>query len=576
MAEVEKKLTKQEGLKEESIYLAGDIAKEMADLSTGAVSDGTYDLLKFHGSYFGYNRDTATQRKKAGLEKEWEFMVRMVCPGGRLSADQYLALDEIGEKYANGTMKITTRETFQYHCIVKENMKKHIAAINELLLTTLGGCGDVVRNVMCTSAPYADKKHDRILADAREIAAFCKPKTSAYHEIWLDGENVARTGENEEYEPLYGKTYLPRKFKIAVTIPEDNSMDVHSHDLAFVQIWEGDVLKGYNVFIGGGMGMSHNKPETYPCVAKNIMFIQPDELLRATEAVVKLTRDHGDRTNRKHARLKYVVAEKGLEWTKLTLAEYFGKELQEPHPMPALQVPDHMGWHAQGDGKYFLGVPVDGGRIGDFEYGQYRSAFYKLVEKFRPQVILTADQNIIFANLDGEKKADIEALLKDHKIKLREEITDAHRYFLACVALPTCGLALAEAERVQPDMVKIVEKSLEKHGLIDEKIAVRVTGCPNGCARPYLGDIGIVGRTPGHYAIYIGGDFEGTRLNTKVLDRFPYENLGDVLDVFFSEFASGRKDKEGFGDFAHRVGEKSLGQAVEAKFGGEHKWAKAC
>lgn len=576
MADVEKKLTKQEALKEESVYLAGDIAKEMADTSTGAVSDGTYDLLKFHGSYFGYDRDTATERKKAGLEKEWEFMVRMVCPGGRLSPDQYLALDGIGEKYANATMKITTRETFQFHCIVKENMKKHIAAINHLMLTTLGGCGDVVRNVMCPSAPYADKKHDRALADARAIAAFCKPKTSAYHEIWLDGENVARSPETEEYEPLYGKTYLPRKFKIAVTMPEDNSMDVHAHDLAFVQLWEGGELKGYNVFVGGGMGMSHNKPATYPRVATNIMFIEPDELIKATEAVIKLTRDHGDRTNRKHARLKYVVEENGLDWTRKTLSEYFGKEIQPPRPMKALEVPDHMGWHEQGDGKWFLGVPVDGGRIGDFAYGKYRTAFYALVEKYRPQIILTADQNIIFANLDGSKKDEINALLKAHDIKLREEITDVHRYFLACVALPTCGLALAEAERVQPEMVKIVEDALEKHGLRDEKIAVRVTGCPNGCARPYLGDIGIVGRTPGHYAIYIGGDFEGTRLNTKVLDRFPYENLGDVLEVFFAEFAKGRKEGEGFGDFAHRVGEKTLAQAVEAKFGAENKWAKSC
>ncbi len=576
MADKEKKLTKQEALKEESIYLAGDIAKEMADASTGAVSNETYDLLKFHGSYFGYDRDTATQRKKAGLEKEWEFMVRMVCPGGRLTASQYLALDEIGEKYANSTMKITTRETFQYHCVVKENMKKHIAAINQLLLTTLGGCGDVVRNVMCTSAPYIDKKHARILADMREIAAFCKPKTSAYHEIWLDGENVARSPETEDYEPLYGKTYLPRKFKIAVTIPEDNSMDVYSHDLAFIQIWEGETLKGYNVLVGGGMGMSHNKTETYPCVAKNIMFIAPDELLRATEAVIKLTRDHGDRTNRKHARLKYVVAEKGLEWTKLTLAEYFGKELQTPHAMPALQVPDHMGWHEQGDGKWFIGVPVDGGRIGDFEYGKYRSGFYKLVEQYQPNVILTADQNIIFADIDAKDKAGIEAVLKEHHIKLREEITEVHRYFLACVALPTCGLALAEAERAQPDMVKIVEKSLDKHGLIDERIAVRVTGCPNGCARPYLGDIGIVGRTPGHYAIYVGGDFEGTRLNTKILDRFPYENLGDVLDILFSEFVAGRKEGEGFGNFANRYGEKALSEKLAATLGGEYKWAKAC
>jgi sulfite reductase (ferredoxin) len=264
------------------------------------------------------------------------------------------------------------------------------------------------------------------------------------------------------------------------------------------------------------------------------------------------------------------------EAEQLELAEYFGKPLREPVPMAPMQIPDHMGWHAQGDGRWFLGVPVDGGRIGNFEYGHYRSGFYELVEKFTPDVILTADQNIIFSNINEADKSAIEGTLKAHNIKLREEITNVHRYVLACVALPTCGLALAEAERVQYPLVKTVEDVLKKHDLLGERISVRITGCPNGCARPYLGDIGLVGRTPGHYALFIGGDFEGTRLNTKIIDRFPYENIFDVLDVLIGSYVKGRKDKEGFGDFAHRVGEKILAQEIEAALGQQHKWAKAC
>ncbi|MCH2038657.1 MAG: hypothetical protein MK137_08720, partial [Rickettsiales bacterium] len=293
-----KKPSKAEIIKDESQFLKGIVSEELDDRSSPYVSDASYELLKFHGSYQGYDRDTATERKKAGLEKEWEFMVRMVCPSGFLTAEQYVALDEIAGKYANGTLRVTTRQTFQFHCIVKENMKAHIKAINDALLTTLGGCGDVVRNVMGAPAPIKNKKYERLLEDARAIAKFCRPQTTAYHEIWVDGKNVAsnRDGDAKDVEPLYGKFYMPRKFKIAVALPEDNTVDAFTHDLAFFAMYEGDELKGYNVCIGGGLGMTHNKPATYPRLATPVMFIAPDDLLKATEAVVKLQRDHGDRS----------------------------------------------------------------------------------------------------------------------------------------------------------------------------------------------------------------------------------------------------------------------------------------
>jgi len=569
----EKKLSHVEEIKDDSIYLKGNLAEEMSS-EGGAVSDDAYELLKFHGSYFGYDRDTATQRKKAGLEKEWEFMVRMKAPGGRITAEQYAALDKICEDYANGTLRITTRETFQFHCILKHNMKPHIKAINDALLTTLGGCGDVVRNVMTSPAPIKDAVHEKLIEDTNIISAHTLPKTSAYHEIWLDGENVARTSDNENYEPLYGKHYLPRKFKISVSVPEDNSMDALTHDLAIIQIWEGGELKGYNLCLGGGLGMTHNKPDTYPRLATPIAFIEPDDLLKGVDAVVKLHRDYGDRTNRKHARLKYVVEENGIEWTRKTLEELFGSKMEDPKPMGDFKVVDHMGWHEQGDGKWYLGIAISSGRIEDRGDEKIRTALREVTAKYKPGIILTADQNIILSDIEEKDKQGLETELKNYGIKLAEELTKIDRYALACVALPTCGKALADAERIRIPMVAKIEEVMKKNNIIDEKISVRIAGCPNGCSRPYVGDIGIVGRMPGHYALFIGGDFEGTRLNTKILDRVPEENVSEVLDILFAKYVSQRNDKEEFGNYADRVGPSTLASLIESTLAEKYKWAK--
>ncbi len=570
------KLSGNEAIKKKSHLLRGNIAEELAD-SNAFVSDESYELLKFHGSYQGYDRDTATARKKQGLDKSWEFMLRLKMPGGRLTAQQYLALDGFCDTHANGTLRITTRQTFQFHCIVKAHLKPFIADINRVLLSTLGGCGDVVRNVITCPAPIRDNIHavleDACFTFAREFA----PKTEAYWDIWLDGEKM----ENYPFlpspssgEPLYGDAYMPRKFKIAIGQPEDNCMDVLCNDLAFLALFNGQELQGYNVAIGGGLGMNHNNPKTYPYLAKPIAFIKPADMLKAGEAVVKLQRDHGDRSDRKHARLKYVVAEKGLGWCKTVLKGHFGATLYEPLPVNAWAIVDHVGWHEQGDGKWFLGVPIPSGRIGDSIHGvNYRSALREVISQYKMPLVLTLDQNIILSDIEEGERTPIAALLRRHGVRLREDMTDLARNFIACVALPTCGKALAEAERVQHPLENTLQQLLDKHGISNEKISVRIAGCPNGCPRPYVGDIGIVGRTPEHYAIYIGGDFEGTRLNEKVFDKVPFENIGTALEPMLVFYKANRQAEEGFGNFCYRYGIEAIKKNAVEALSANHKWA---
>lgn len=555
-----KKLSGQEAIKRGSHYLKGNIAEELADLSTPEVTDATYELLKFHGSYFGYDRDTATARKKQGLEKEYEFMVRMKCPGGRLNAAQYIALDALAEKYANGTLRITTRETFQFHCIKKVGMKPLISDINQLLLSTLGGCGDVVRNIMCCPAPIKDKIHDKLEADTFLLAKHCAPKTSAYYEVWMDGEVVADYPFAPDaapagiVEPLYGETYMPRKFKIGISTPEDNCIDVLSHDLAILSLFNGQEHAGYNFALGGGMGMKHNSPKTYPRLASPIMYVPSELFIPATEAVIKLQRDHGDRGDRQHARLKYVVQEKGTLWVKETLEGYLGRKMDAPRPMGNFAVEDHTGWHEQGDGKWFLGLPISSGRIVDRDGEAIRTGLRAVIMDYGMDLRLTADQNIILCDIETSEKGNIEQMLRKHGIKLREDVTSAYRNFIACVALPTCGKALAEAERVKLPLVADIEKVMARQGVQNEEIAIRLAGCPNGCSRPYGGDIGIVGRTPDHYSLYIGGDYEGTRLNHKVFDKVPFEAIPSALEPMFALWKGKRKPGEGFGNFCYRYG----------------------
>jgi len=555
-------ISKPEAVKQQSRQLRGHLARDLADTTAPFDKEG-YSLLKFHGVYQGYDRDSATARKQRGEDKLWQLMVRVRIPGGRLLADQYLALDALADRYADGSLRVTTRQSIQFHGVVKSGLKSTIAEINAATLTTLAACGDVVRTVTTVPAPIRDPVHRRLEADARRLSAHLLPRTGAYHEIWVDGapwRDSEATADGPD--PLYGERYLPRKFKIGLAVPEDNTIDVLTNDLAIVALFDGERLLGYNFLLGGGHGMTHNMPKTYPRLATPVAFIEPEDLLDAAAAVVRLHRDHGDRGNRRHARLKYVIAENGEDWARERLSEYLGKPLEPCRAMPGFAVPDHLGWHDQGDGKVYLGIPVSSGRIIDNGKSRIRTALREIVERFRCDPILMPSQDIILSEIRPEDRDAITALLRQNGVRLAEDMMPAERWMLACPALPTCGLALTEAERVRDDIAAAIEARLRRYGLERERLSIRITGCPNGCARPYTGDIGIVGRMPGYYALFVGGDFAGTRLNTAIADKVALREIADVLDPLFALYARERETGEGFGDFCHRVGLGALQEAL--------------
>ncbi|MCK6451391.1 MAG: NADPH-dependent assimilatory sulfite reductase hemoprotein subunit [Alphaproteobacteria bacterium] len=549
-------LSEVERLKLESRGLRGDLAEQLAADSAG-VDDAGYQLLKFHGTYLGYDRDSATERKQRGEDKAWEFMIRARIPGGRLTAEQYLALDDLALQYGGGSLRVTTRQAIQFHAVAKGELKATIAGINHALLTTLAACGDVVRNVTATPAPIADAKHRRLQADARLLSTALLPATRAYHEIWLGEERIAGDAP-AEHDPLYGERYLPRKFKIGIAAPDDNSVDVLTNDLGIVALFDGDALTGYNLALGGGLGMTHNRPKTYPRLATPLVFVGPDDLVRAAKAVIALQRDHGDRGDRRHARLKYLVDDKGAAWIKAKLEAYFGAPLEDARPMPPFQVVDHTGWHAQGDGRWYYGLSIASGRIRDQGKRRLRTALSRIVAELRPTPILTPTQDVLLADLAADARDRIEAILTEHGVELPGSLSEVARWALACPALPTCGLALNEAERIRAPLIGEIEQALAAAGIGGERISVRITGCPNGCARPYAGEIGIVGRTAADYALFLGGDFEGTRLNRRVFDRVKLGEIASTLAPIFAAYAAERRPDERFGDWCHAQGDDRL------------------
>jgi sulfite reductase (ferredoxin) len=554
------KLSAVEHLKATSHGLRGRLADELAQGGI-QVSEDAYNLLKFHGSYEQFDRDTATERKQHGIEKEYQFMLRVRMPGGWLTAAQYLGLDRLADDRANNTLRITTRQGIQFHGILKGDLKPAIAAINDTLVTTMSACGDVVRNITASPTPRRDARQARIMQDALALSEHLKPKSRAYYQIFLD---EAPDPAVDETETLYGETYLPRKFKIGITAAYDNTIDVLTNDLGIVAHFDGDTLRGYTIAIGGGLGMTHNNPRTYPRLATPVAFVRPDQLIGIVEAVIKLQRDHGDRGNRRRARLKYVIDDKGLPWTRETLAAYFGEALVEP-PALRLVVPDLLGWHAQGDGLLWLGVPVAAGRIADVEAGaQLRTALRVIATRFAPGFTMTPQQDVLLTGIRPDDRAAVQAVLRDHGVALAEDLSPMAQYALSCPALPTCGLALTEAERMHAEMVDGFDALLAKYGLADRRISVRITGCPNGCARTYAGDIGIVGRMPGFYALYAGGDFEGTRLNFKILEKVPHAAVISSFEPLLAAWAREGTAGEGFGDFCARIGLQGVTTVIEA------------
>lgn len=555
------KLSKVEGIKEASRLLRGTIAEELVN-GEDHFSGDAIQLLKHHGTYQQDDRD-----QRGGGIREYIFMVRSRIPGGKVTAEQFLAEFDLCEKYGNGTLRITDRQGFQLHGVLKSNLRDAIRGINEVKLSTYAACGDVARNVMCCPAPFRNNRvHQQMQETADAIAAHLKPRSQAYYEIWLrDGDENQKVHEEVvEEEPIYGKTYLPRKFKVGITLPEDNCIDVYTQDLGLLAVVENDEIIGYNVLVGGGMGMTPAKKDTFPALAKRMAFITPDQVLDVAEAVVKVQRDFGNRSDRKFARMKYLIANWGLEKFKAKVEEYYGQPLPEPHPTDVTGVDDHLGWHEQGDGKLFLGVNIDNGRIQDVGDFRAKTGIRAILKKYGMDCRLTALQSVIFCDIDPADRADIESILTDHGIALAETLTPTHRYAIACPALPTCGLAVTDSERVMPQLLSGIEAELARYGLSDERVTIHMTGCPNGCARPYTPDIGIVGKARGKYTIYLGGNAQGTRLAFLYDDLVPLEEIPQRLSPVFGLFKAEHQDGESFGDFCDRKGKEALMEAVAA------------
>ena len=544
-------LSKVEQIKNDSDYLAGKIGSHLQN-SNPYFEENEVQLLKFHGTYQQYNRDTATELKQKGLEKEFYFMIRTKIPAGLLTSKQYIELDDLTNEFSDPSLRITTRQTIQFHGVLKGNLKKIINNVSTMLLSTYGACGDVVRNVTTIAAPINDQIHNQLRQDALKISSHFIPSSTSYGQIWINGDKYEYS-DKENKEPIYGKLYLPRKFKIGITIPGDNSVDVLTNDIAIFLIFKNNKLLGYNIAIGGGLGMTHNKPETFPYLAKPLLFCNPSDLIQVLEQIVKIQRDYGDRKNRKHARLKYLVAEEGTKWFKRLIEYKLNKNFDNPLKLNNLKVVDHLGWHEQGDGKWYTGIFISSGRIIDNKNKKIKTGLRNIIKKFNPSITLSTDQNIILGNINEKDKNIIDQLLEQYSI-VKKKISKVDRWFLACPALPTCGLALSEAERVRDEIIRKVDEILLKHNLQDEKFSIRITGCPNGCARPYAGDIGIVGRAPNLYALYSGGDFEGTRLNKKILDKVSYQDLTKAIEQIFLLFKEQRKNNEPLGDFCNRIG----------------------
>jgi sulfite reductase (ferredoxin) len=553
----EDELSKVELIKASSNLLRGDIAGELTSEQPQFTDEST-QLLKFHGVYQQEDRDRRKEARRLGLAKHHQMMVRTRIPGGIVSADAYLAHDRIATQWGDATMRVTTRQDFQLHGVLKGDLRAAIREINQALLTTLGGCGDVERNIMCCPAPVVDGFRAEVAHWLAALVAELTPSTGAYHEIWLDGEPAVQPVTTQA-EPLYGPRYLPRKFKTAIALSGDNCVDVHANDLGLVALrGAGGSLSGFAALVGGGLGRTRNKPDTFAAVAQPLATVLPHQVVALSRAVIEVQRDHGNRAERRHARLKYLIAERGLSWFAEQVRSRVGFALGSPAQVSWPRVEDHLGWHEQGDGRLYLGIFVENGRIADTATLHLRSALREVVETVRPQVRLTAQQNVILADVSREQRATIDALLDRHGVEHAAAVHPVRRLSMACPAIPTCGLAVAESERVLPSLIREIETLVDEIGLSESPISVRMTGCPNGCARPYLGDVGLVGTTLGKYDVFLGGDPGGTRLNQLYAPAVPLESICGLLRPLLRSFAAEREGAQAFGDWCHRTGIEAL------------------
>jgi sulfite reductase (NADPH) hemoprotein beta-component len=545
--------SRNEDLKEASRYLRGTITEGLREVITGALAEDDTQLTKFHGTYQQDDRDLRPERRRKRMEKAYLFMVRVRVPGGVVTPPQWLAMDSIADAYGNGTLRLTTRQSFQLHGVIKHNLKRTMQAINGALLDTLAACGDVNRNVMCNPNPHQSKAHAAALGLARAISDHLSPRTPAYHEVWLDGEKVIDTSDGVEVEPIYGRYYLPRKFKTVVAVPPSNDVDVFAQDLGFIAIIDqNDEVVGYNVAVGGGMGMTHGEPETYPRTADVLGFCRPEQAVDVAEKVVTTQRDFGDRANRNHARLKYTIDDRGIEWIRSEVERRLGFPLEEPRPFRFESMGDRYGWVRDHEGNWHYTLFVQNGRVKDSPDQLMRTGLRAIAGIHKGDFRLTANQNLIIARVTPRQKPRIEKLLRQYA--LDNAYTGLRLNSIACVALPTCGLALAESERYLPDLVDSLDHVIERAGLRDDEIVIRMSGCPNGCSRPYLAEIGLVGRNPGVYNLYLGAAFDGTRLNKLYRQDVKHDEIVAALTPLIEAYARERMAGERFGDFAIRAG----------------------
>jgi len=568
------KLSKLEGIKERSHHLRHPLTTELQTDAKNLPEDAI-QILKFHGSYQQDNRD----HRVKGQEKDYQFMLRTRSPGGFIPAQLYLTLDELSETYGNQTLRVTTRQGFQIHGVLKQNLKTVMATIIHNLGSTLGACGDLNRNVMAPPAPYTHRPAYTYAQDyANRLADLLTPQTGAYYEIWLDGEKYLSAEEHpdvkaarqrqhngtnldNEEEPIYGDHYMPRKFKIAVTVPGDNSIDLYTQDISLIVILnDQDQLQGFNVFVGGGMGRTHNKEETFARVADALGYVDKEDVYDLVKAIVATQRDYGDRQQRRHARMKYLVHDWGLEKFQSVVEQYFGKPLAPSRLLPDFKYQDYLGWHEQGDGHLFLGISIANGRVLDNNSLKLKSALRQIVQQYTLPMRLTANHNLILYDIQPADRAAIQSILQNCGVQDVADIDPLVRYAMACPALPTCGLAIAESERAIPGILDRVRSLLNKLELGDQHFVTRMTGCPNGCARPYMAELGFVGIRPDCYQLWLGGSPDQTRLARTFLEMMPIQELESTLEPLLVLFKQQRRPDESFGDFCDRIGFEALRQ----------------
>jgi sulfite reductase (NADPH) hemoprotein beta-component len=541
-----------ERIKDASNYLRGTMVKSLKDPLTGALAEDDTQLSKYHGIYQQDDRDLRDERRRQKLEPRYQFMVRVRLPGGVCTPTQWLEVDRIANTWCNHTIRLTSRQAYQLHGIVKRNLKKTVAEINAALLDTIAACGDVNRNVMCNPNPHQSRLHAEVYEYARRISEQLLPRTTAYHEIWLDEELLSSSRQDEE--PIYGKHYLPRKFKIAVAVPPSNDVDLFANDLGFIAIAEDNHLLGFNITVGGGLSMTHGDTETYPRLADVIGYCPKNKTLQVAEEIVKIQRDKGDRVNRKHARFKYTIEDRGVEWFKFELNRRLGWNIEPPRAFAFEHSGDRYGWVESANDTWHYTLFIQNGRILDSEDYPMMTGLREIAKVHDGDFRLTANQNLIIGQVGSKRKPAIDALLKKYRLANSYPQTGLRLNSMACVAFPTCGLAMAESERYFPSLLDKLDVIVKQAGLEHDPILIRMTGCPNGCARSVLAEIGFIGKAPGKYNLYLGGGFYGQRLNKLYRENIGEEQILSELTPIIQHYARERKPGECFGDFVIKAG----------------------